>query len=468
MSAGKLVAALFGGLLAIAAIGMVVGGGALMWTFSTDTDTEGFIESTAYDLETTGYAIVSGDMDLSAEPGEYWPDNLATVRLEATGSESLFIGLAATSDVEQYLSGVAYDEIDITGESATDVTYTSTTGVAPATPPASQTFWVASTEGVGEQTLAWEIEEGEWSAVIMNSDASANVVVDATGAVSIPLLFAVGVGVLALGLLLGAIAAGLLVVATRRDDSVEVVIQKTEYPVVVEGEIDTNLTRWMWLVKWFLAIPHYIVLAFLWAAFAVLTVVAFFAILFTGQYPRSIFDFNVGVMRWSWRVSFYATSAIATDLYPPFTLADVPYPTHFDVAYPPELSRGLALVKWWLLAIPHYIIVGLFTSGLVWWTTDVGEGDAVLQSGGGLISILVLVTGLALLFTGKYPKGLFDLLMGLNRWVLRVTAYAALMTDEYPPFRLDLGGEEPPILPPRGPVDDDQIGVERELTEVGS
>src|SRR5256886_17470266 len=73
------------------------------------------------------------------------------------------------------------------------------------------------------------------------------------------------------------------------------------YPVRVDGTLDRHLSRWLWLVKWFLAIPHYVVLVFLWLAFAVLSVVAFFAILFTAQYSRAIFDYNVGVLRWTWR-----------------------------------------------------------------------------------------------------------------------------------------------------------------------
>ncbi|MEU8344869.1 DUF4389 domain-containing protein [Spirillospora sp. NPDC048832] len=212
-----------------------------------------------------------------------------------------------------------------------------------------------------------------------------------------------------------------------------------ETPVRVDGRLDEPLSRWLWLVKWLLLIPHYIVLFFLGIAFAVLTVVAFFAILFTGRYPRSIFEFNLGVLRWAWRVGFYGYGALATDQYPPFTLRDVPgYPARLHIQYPDQLSRGLVLVKWWLLAIPHYLVIALFTGG------GIGSDEAGWDVPG-LVGVLVLIAAVALLFTTRYLRGVFDFVMGMNRWTLRVTAYAFLMTDRYPPFRLDMGGAEPQV-----------------------
>src|SRR5215217_5809450 len=173
------------------------------------------------------------------------------------------------------------------------------------------------------------------------------------------------------------------------------------YPVRVDASLDPSLSRGLWLVKWLLLIPHIVVLFFLWVAFVVVGLIAFFAILFTGRYPRSLFDFNVGVLRWSWRVHYYGYWALGTDRYPPFTLADVPdYPARLDVPYPQRLSRRLVLVKWWLLAIPHYLILSRLVGGGLW----LGNHSDARTLGGGLVGLLVCSAGLSLLFTGRYPS----------------------------------------------------------------
>lgn len=169
--------------------------------------------------------------------------------------------------------------------------------------------------------------------------------------------------------------------------------RRARQSVRVTARLDAPLSRWLWLVKWILIIPHCVVLFFLWIAFGVVTVIAFFAILFTERYPRPLFDFNLGVLRWSWRAAYSSYGALATDRHPRFTLGEEPdYPARLDIAYPGRLSRGLVVVKWWLLAIPQYVVIGFFVGGwhLGWWT-------------GGLVDVLTLIAAVVLAFTVKAP-----------------------------------------------------------------
>ena len=163
-------------------------------------------------------------------------------------------------------------------------------------------------------------------------------------------------------------------------------------------------------------------------------------LLFRKKYPRWWYDWNLELMRFGNRIGVYV--ALMDDQYPS---TDEQQAVHLDFAYPDveRLERGLPLVKW-LLAIPHYIVLGLLLGG-----AGYAAHESTASGGFGLIGVLVLVAGVGLLFTGRYPQRLFDLILGLNRWVLRVAAYVALMTDEYPPFALDQGGHEPATSRPR-------------------
>ena len=475
MRSGKPILIVFGAITALIGLAFLAAGLTLLIVHGTQRGADGFYTSPAYDLSTDGYAITSEEMQFRAGPGDWFPARGdLTLRVSVTpdaGDVPVFVGLADADDVDGYLDGVAHARVTRVGLGGDDVGYTVESGTAEPAAPQSQDFWDESTEAAGpEVRLEWDAEPGDWTLVIMNADAGRGVDVTVTGAVSSGILLPIGIGLLGVGLLVvGGAAVMLLAGAGTRQPGpvfVPTPVSAGRYPVVLEGQLDPQLSRGLWLVKWFLALPHVIVLAFLWSAFAVLTIVAGFAILFTGRYPRAIFEFNVGVMRWTWRVTYYAFGVLGTDRYPPFTLDAVDdYPATLDIAYPEQLSRGLVLVKWWLLAIPHYLIVGIFTGGIVSWTFDLGEPEGLeAVAGTGLIGVLVLVAAIVLLFAGRYPAALYDLVMGLQRWVYRVMAYATLMTDDYPPFRLDTGGGEPTSDGSRPPSSDVPGDGARELT----
>lgn len=184
------------------------------------------------------------------------------------------------------------------------------------------------------------------------------------------------------------------------------------YPLRYEVQYPEELNRWLIFIKWLLAIPHFIIIYALSAAANVVTFVAWFAILFTKRYPRGLFDFVVNVNRWNANVGAYA--GLFRDEYPPFSWEQGEYPVTYEVEYPEELSRWLIFVKW-LLAIPHFIVLGLlYVGAFVAW----------------------LIAWFAILFTKRFPRGLFDFVVGVLRWNYRVSAYVNLLRDEYPPFSL--------------------------------
>jgi hypothetical protein len=471
MSPGRIVLLISGTLLALLGFGVALGGGVLVWAHAFDRDAEGYYRSPTYRLAGDGYAVVGEHIDLGAAPGDWapWSDDI-DVRLRVqSADDAVFVGIAEQDALDAYLAGVPHSVVTRLGASRTDVSVRDEPGVTAPADPASADIWVAQAAGAGVQELDWTVQPGTWAVAVLNADASPGVAVDAQAAASSALLLPLGGGMLLIGVLLLAVAAVLVVVATAAGMSragapgPAASARAGRYPLALSGRLDEPLSRWMWLVKWLLLLPHYLVLALLVPVFVILTIVAGVAILLTGRYPRAVFDFNVGVLRWTWRVAFYGYSALGTDRYPPFTLDSADYPADLQVAYPARLSRGLVLVKWWLLVLPHYLIVAVLAGGALSWTFQDGPRSWNVSLGGGVIGVLVVVAGLLLLVRAAYPRGLFDLVMGLNRWVYRVIAYAALLTDEYPPFRLDPGGPEPPPPLPPAPGPADTTGMARPL-----
>jgi hypothetical protein len=200
------------------------------------------------------------------------------------------------------------------------------------------------------------------------------------------------------------------------------------YPIEFDVEYpDRKLNRLTSALRLFTALPIVLVLAAIGGVTVAsgadtTTVVAsgsgllflppLLMIVFRGKYPRWWYDFSLELLRFQNRVGVYV--ALMDDRYPSTderqsVRLEAPYP---DVA---RLNRGLPLVKW-LLAIPHYIVLAVLYVGAV---------------------LAVVIAWFAILFTGRFPRGIFDFLVGVGRWTTRVTAYAfILVTDEYPPFRL--------------------------------
>ena len=464
MRPGKIVLLVVGSVAALLALGLTLGGGVLIGIHATERDDTGYYATSTERFQTATYALTSEQLDLGADVRASDWDALGsvTVRIVAAsaGGGGVFVGVGRHDDVDRYLAASAHDEVTDVSFGPFEARYRHQSGEVRPAPPTAQPFWAASASGPGRQTLTWEVESGEWDVVIMNADAAPGVTVDVQVGARTGLLLPIGIGLLLAGLAVGAAAATALLVAMRKPAPEPELpherVPEGAYPLRIDGRLDEPLNRWLWLVKWFLVIPHLVVLAFLWLAFGVLTVLAGLAILFSGRYPKAIFDFNVGVLRWTWRVTFYAFT-LGTDRYPPFSLeVDPTYPADLAVPYPVSLSRGLVLVKWWLLALPHYLIISVFGGGFTSWAWgwgDGGNGRAFL--GMGLIGILVLIAGVVLAARGRYPRPVFDFIMGMQRWTYRVWAYAALLRDEYPPFRLDNGGADPvsqtPPPPPPAP-----------------
>ena len=442
--AGRIVLLVCGCILALVALGLLAGGVGAVVIDLTQRDADGYFTTPTERFTTSTAALTHEGVDIgdASEAPDWIVDQIGAVRVVATPDDGspLFVGIGPSDAVARYLGRVAHDEVTHVEFDPFRYRTRAADGDRRATPPAEQTFWVASSTGPGTRTLGWDVQGGAWSLVVMRADGSPGFAADVQLGADADWMLWVGIVLVAAALLVGAGAAALIVAGARgtgaasaaATDDAAADAASAPYPVQLDATLDQQLSRGLWLIKWLFALPHVILLVFLWAAFAVVTIVAFFAILITGRYPHGLFAFNVGVLRWTWRVGWYAFAGLGTDRYPPFSLAAEPdYPATLVVPYPERLSRGRVLVKSWLLAFPQLIVVGVFLGGS--WSTPAGS----IVAWPGLIGALTLFAVVALLFSGRYPRDIYRLVVGLCRWTARVGAYVALMRDEYPPFRLD-------------------------------
>ena len=175
--------------------------------------------------------------------------------------------------------------------------------------PEDQRVWAASDSGSGIREITWVVEPGEWTVVVMNADGSGGIDTVVQAGIEAPWVAPVVATfvLLSAGMLLVGIALTIVAVFRWGSGRPATFVPRTgPYPVTLTGKLRGTPSRGLWLVKWVLALPHWIVLGVLWVALVITTVAAGLAVLFTGPYPRPIFDFHVGVLRWSWRVSFYS------------------------------------------------------------------------------------------------------------------------------------------------------------------
>ena len=198
-----------GGLIGLA---LLVGGIAVLAAYAFGRDDDGYFNSDRKQLESATFAITTEEIDLGADETDWAPDEiLGEVRVQVEGTKPVFVGIGSDVDVDRYLGGVAHDElVDFHGD---DPELDLHQGRAPRTPPGEQGFWVAESEGSGEQALTWDAEFGRWTVVVMNADAARGIDVEADAGVKLGWVIWVGLGMFVVGLLMtvGAIVVILLI-----------------------------------------------------------------------------------------------------------------------------------------------------------------------------------------------------------------------------------------------------------------
>ena len=220
--AGRVLLLVFGALAALFGAAILAGGVAMLWVDQTQRDDAGYLNTSTEQFVTRSYALTTDPLDIDLGDGRSWfvdEDVFGSVRLQAESADpdvGVFVGIGRTSDVERYLGGVEHDRISELDFDPFRPTYDRQAGGAPPTAPALQGFWTASASGPGEQTLTWEAESGNWTAVAMNADGSRAVDVRVQAGAQLGLLDWLGAIFLGAGVLVLAGGAVMLFFGARR------------------------------------------------------------------------------------------------------------------------------------------------------------------------------------------------------------------------------------------------------------
>jgi hypothetical protein len=216
MRPAKIVAIVIGVILILISLGFLGAGGFLTWAGS-HADANGFLSLTQNHLSTSGYALVSPGLEVNLGSSGWLPGNgLVEIRATSSGSAPIFVGIAPTDQATAYLSGVQYDEVTNLGWFFSSVDLVPHDGGAPPSPPGQQTFWVAKQEGSGTQSVQWNVQSGNWTAVLMNADGSASVSASLSLGARLGFLLPLGIGFLVGGVVLLAAGIVLVVLGARR------------------------------------------------------------------------------------------------------------------------------------------------------------------------------------------------------------------------------------------------------------
>ncbi len=426
-----MVAIVIGALISLFAFAALVAGGAGLWADSTQRDADGWLSSPWHRFDTPTRALTAEGLrlgDVRGGPEDRIPDlGRVRVRARSVNGRPVFVAIAPEARVDAYLRDVAHTEVD--GLHAQGFGGTVRPGTTVPAPPATATGWAASASGPGTQTATWDPGSGRWSIVVMNADAAAGIHAQIQVGARAPWLLGVSLGLLGGGLLLAAAAAALIVVGARTPPSTAPPPAPAAAPVEfvkVTARLDEPLSRWLWLVKGVLLIPHLLVLALLWPAFVVLDARG------DGRH-RHHRPLSAGAVRLQRRRGALVVAGGLLRL-----LGAGHRPLSAVHARARRLSRGAgdrlpgAVVT--LEGRPQAVAAG---DPPLPRTRRADRRVEPVVERPGLLGVLVAIAAVLLLVRGRYSREIFALVVGINRWALRVVAYAALLRDEYPPFRLD-------------------------------